>query len=102
MNCCRTNCTNVASVLPVMLFYADKLLYPGAPPIRAICSLPTCKDCKAKMTLADVLTDEGFDMFCGTVAAMGRVKPDRKATRLTFTRIDSDEAKDFLARTRTH
>jgi hypothetical protein len=85
-----------ATLLPVMLLFASPKRFPGAPPARSVCDIPVCDEHKPEITLGYLLSDKGWDTLCHGFRMMGKVAPERAATKLEFIAIDSAEARSFL------
>jgi hypothetical protein len=96
------DCALDARWLPLMLFYADRRRFPNAGPARSVCGIPCCDEHRKKWTLAELLTDEGYEKIAAAFALMGKAQPKRSDTELTFIRIESDEAQSFLRASQTH
>jgi hypothetical protein len=86
-----------ATLLPVLLLFAPPKLFPDAPPARSVCGLPVCEEHKADITIDYLLTDKGFEQIAHTFHLLGKMAPERAATKLEFIDINSEEARSFIA-----
>ncbi len=81
--CQRKGCTNEATLLPSMKFYADR----DSLPATSVAQLPTCQQCADKIDLDDLITDEGWEMVVQAFRRVGRVDPVRSLTEVGFVEI---------------
>ncbi len=81
--CDRVDCHEPALWKPVLLLYAPAQ-YGKRPPVRGELNLALCTKHKEEATVADVLTDEGWQVIVELARKQGKVPPVRSRTRLEF------------------
>lgn len=84
--CGKTGCAKPA-VCFAMLLLRPKRWY-GDAQVPSIIDLPLCEDCGAKLSLKEVLTDQGWASICEGMKAAGKVAPDRARTSVSTIPID--------------
>lgn len=82
--CDRTDCHNQGGWMPVLELRVKG--YHGAP-VQVAMALRVCEHCRRKLTVDDLLTDDGWLIFCSQLHARGKLMPTRKLTKLTWQRI---------------
>ncbi len=83
MTCSRIDCENEATHYPVLKIWAigqDTQKPPG----QAILPLPICTPCTQKLTIADVVDDNGYLQIVNMMALHGMKAPDRKTMELSW------------------
>ncbi len=92
--CDRSGCNVDPEWRPVIMFRADK-----SPNVcRGVLGLKVCGMCKARLKLADVLTDQGLEQVARKFVAEGKDPPLREFTWLDFVGINSKSAKEAEAK----
>lgn len=83
-NCDRSDCDGQGIWMPVLQLTVKG--YRG-PPVQIAFSLRICDPCKRTLTVDDLVTDDGWAIFCAQLRAAGRAKPTRKLTKIAWQRI---------------
>jgi hypothetical protein len=84
-NCDRKACHGQGTWRPVLLVTTKG--YSG-PPAKSVVGLRICDDCRKKMTVADLVTDDGWTSICAAFTLRGFARPTRKLTKLDWERIN--------------
>ena len=93
--CQGNECKGVGTWFPVFVLRC-KGASKAAPGLRAILPVYLCDECKVKVTLRELLTDNGWIGICGQVLKAGRKVPKMNMTTLDFTEVGSQEAVSFF------
>jgi hypothetical protein len=64
--------------------------YQGAP-VQVAMALRVCEYCRRKLTVDDLLTDDGWLIFCSQLHACGKLMPTRKLTKIHWEEIPNAE-----------
>ena len=72
--CMREGCEEVAAVIPVVSVWGSPQK-DHAPAVLKYEGLETCRACVPKVTMAELVTDEGRAMFEGFLTQMGKPVP---------------------------
>lgn len=84
-NCDRKNCGGQGVWRPVLLLTVKGH---DGPPARSVMGLRICDDCRRKMIVADLVTDDGWQTICAGFTLRGFARPTRKLTKLDWERIN--------------
>ena len=84
MKCSLKGCDSTDAVWsPVIVLYAPKSRGKHDP-VRAQLGLHICQKHKEESTLADFLSDEGFQQISDSLTSIGRASPDRSRAKLEW------------------
>ena len=57
------------------------------PPALAATDLAVCDECRPGITVADLVSDGGWETLCGAFEAVGHIRPDRERVEVRFTEL---------------
>lgn len=89
--CDRKGCTIEPEWHPVVLVR----VHSQHPPIEMVIGLKICGLCKIRLKLDDVFSEDTWNLLVEKLAAMGKAKPTRELTSLTWTRLNSKLARQL-------
>lgn len=84
--CARQDCAHVGEThwwQPVLLLYAQ----PHTTPAQAFIPFNVCDSCKARLTVADFMTEQSFAQVASAFARQGRARPLLHLTELTWRQL---------------
>lgn len=90
-------CGKPASVIPAIDLYADRSLYPDAPPATMLLGLSHCAECAAMTTIEDLLDDAGWANVSATFMGLRRATPKLSDAVLHWHPVDGEVVKAWQA-----
>lgn len=85
--CQSAGCDKPAQFHPVLKLWPSGFPKAAHQPLLVTIYLPLCPACMDASTVADVLSDEGWQKIASSMGALGRVEPDREGAELDRERI---------------
>ncbi len=86
--CDRKDCPREGIWMPVLELTVKG--YNG-PPALAVVNLRVCEQCRRKMKVMDLMTDEGWQMLCAPFEAQGKTMPTRKLTKIRWQQVPDSQ-----------
>lgn len=98
--CCRGDCTKPATVLPVILVWANRTRHPLGEPARIQLGLPICAGCRFDITVRDLVDRPAWVAMAATfIKQRNGIAPDLRTARIEWIDLTSREAREFIAST---
>lgn len=82
-NCDKRGCLRPAAWSPCLLLYVPTS-YHCPEPIHAALNLGICDECSGESKAEDFISEEGWEQICDSLKAAGKVRPDRKLTKIAW------------------
>jgi hypothetical protein len=89
MNCDRKDCPNPATHQVGF----DLRAHRSSVPASAMMGLVVCEECRKKLTVGDVIGDEGWACLVKSFKALHKEPPKRELTVLLFKKLEASTAK---------